>query len=155
MAHSYSKIWTHIVFSTKNRSTFLKNQQLRFRLHKYIEAVCTEKKCIVASIGGVEDHIHLLVQLSRKIALSTLVEAIKTSSSKWVKSLPEHQHSLKIFYWQKGYAAFSVSQSNIAIVSRYIKNQVAHHKNQSFLDEFKILLMRHQISFEEKHLQDE
>jgi putative transposase len=102
-------------------------------------------------IGGVEDHVHALFSLSKNHALEKIVEEVKKGSSKWMKNegprIPE-------FFWQRGYAAFSVSQSMVEAVKRYIQNQEKHHRKMSFQDELRELFQRHDIEFDERYLWD-
>ncbi len=102
-------------------------------------------------IGGVEDHIHVLCLLSRKFAIMKVIEESKTETSKWVK---KKSHETKDFSWQSGYGAFSVSESNIPQVKRYIENQEHHHQQFSFRDEFRELCKRHKISLDERYAWD-
>jgi putative transposase len=102
-------------------------------------------------IGGVEDHIHALFNLSRTWCVADVVESIKTSTSKWIKTqAPE----LKLFSWQSGYGAFSVSRSNLGEVEDYIRRQKEHHRRQDFKDEFRGLLKRHDVEYDERYVWD-
>lgn len=105
----------------------------------------------VHEIGGTEDHVHILVSLPRSLSLSKLVEEIKKGSSKWIKTKGEHH---RLFAWQNGYGAFSIGESNYDVLKRYIQNQVEHHKNVSFQDEFRAFLKKYRISFDEKYVWD-
>ena len=106
MGQSLSNIFTHIIFSTKNRQSFI-HDKIELRLYGYIKAVCQDHECFLLQIGGVSDHIHLLVNLSRKHTLSKFVNEIKSHSSKWIKTIDK---DLQNFAWQSGYGAFSVGQ---------------------------------------------
>lgn len=101
--------------------------------------------------GGVEDHVHLLVSLSREESLSDVVRDVKSASSGWIH---ETIHGEKMFAWQAGYAAFSVSQSSLEGVRNYIANQEEHHRTRTFHDELKMFLMKHGIEFKEEYLTD-
>jgi putative transposase len=101
--------------------------------------------------GGVEDHVHLLFGLSRTRTIAEVVESIKTSSSKWVKT---KNAALAEFHWQSGYGAFSVSQSHAAIVAAYIDNQAEHHQTTTFQDEYRRLLERYQVEYDERYVWD-
>ncbi len=149
MSQSLSQLWVHIIFSTKNRRPFLKDALVRERLYDYIKAICHAKNCDVNIINGIEDHVHLLVGLHKNISLSKLIEEIKRSSSKWIKAL---DNSLHQFYWQSGYGAFSVSQSQLERVRLYIKNQHQHHQKQSFQDELRKFLVQHHMAYDESYL---
>jgi putative transposase len=102
-------------------------------------------------VGGVDDHVHVLCRLSRKIAIADLIKEVKADSSKWVK---KHKLGIAEFTWQSGYAAFSVSPSNASRVKRYIENQKAHHRKTTFQDELREFLPKHQVEFDERYLWD-
>jgi len=102
-------------------------------------------------VGGYRDHVHILCELSRTITIAKLVEEIKRESSKWVKIQGEAYHS---FYWQSGYGAFAVAQSHVKNVIQYIRNQETHHKKQSFKDEYKYLLQKNEVVFDERYVWD-
>ena len=149
MRQSLANVLLHVVFSTKNRAPFLKNPELREELNAYIVGTLANIKCPSLIVRCVEDHIHCLCQLSRTISIAKLIEEMKTDSSAWVKS-----HGVPDFYWQGGYGAFSVSPSNAPEVKHYIANQEEHHKRISFQDEFRALLRRHEIEFDERYVWD-
>ena len=151
MAQSLSNVLVHMVFSTKERHPFLSDPTLRGAMHKYLGAVSAQLRCPVITVGGVEDHVHLLARQARTITLAGWVRELKRTSSLWVKELPEGPD---VFQWQAGYGAFSVSQSQSAAVHRYIARQEAHHRSVSFQDEFRTLLERHQIAYDERYLWD-
>src|SRR4051812_30707447 len=119
MAQSLAKILVHIVFSTKNRKPFLKDKAIRGELHGYTIGILKALECPSLEINSVEDHVHILCVLSRKIALMKLIEEVKTSTSRWIKTKGAVYHD---FYWQGGYGAFSVSQSKHPEVRRYIQH---------------------------------
>ena len=155
MSHSLTQIWIHVVFSTKDRQLFLKNTADREHLYRYLCGIAKKCDCPLLAIGGAEDHIHLLTHLSKNIALSDFIETLKASSSKWIKSINNADSAqLKNFYWQTGYAAFSVSQSNLHQVKNYINHQMAHHQKYSFEHELEELLKRHHIIFKKSYLLD-
>lgn len=120
-------------------------------LHPYLSVVLNDHDCPSLQVGGVEDHVHLLFGLSRTTTIAQIVEAIKTSSSKWVKTKDERYGD---FHWQAGYGAFSVSSSQVSRVIRYIQNQPDHHRRFSFQDEFRRILQRHQVEFDEWYVWD-
>jgi putative transposase len=150
MPQSLARILVHLIFSTKNREPFL-SQDLQAELHPYLTAVLDNDGCPSIQVGGVEDHVHLLFGLSRTLTIAQVVENVKTSSSKWIKT---QGASLGHFYWQAGYGAFSVSQSNAAAVVHYIQNQAEHHRRESFQDEYRKFLHRYQIPYDEKYVWD-
>ena len=123
MAQSLSQLYVHIIFSTKKRAPFLQGADIQQRVHNYIKGICHQQQCESIIVGGMEDHIHILTCLKKNMDLSKLIEEIKHSSSKWIKSLATSDNQLDQFYWQRGYGAFTVSESMVDIVSRYIENQ--------------------------------
>lgn len=154
MPQSLSLLWIHIIFSTKKRYPFLRNPIIRQRMHDYIVGICQSQQCKAISVGGVEDHVHLLINLHKNIALAALVEQIKKSSSKWMKTIATSHDLLHSFHWQNGYGAFSVSQSNVEAVKHYIANQECHHSKQSYQDELRGFLKQHAIACDEAYLWD-
>lgn len=151
MPQSLSNVLVHIVFSTKERHPFLRNAALRVAMHRYLAAVSAQLRCPVIAVGGVEDHVHLLARQARTMALAEWVKELKRTSSLWVKDAPRES---RIFQWQAGYAAFSVGQSQSAKVERYIAQQEEHHRSVSFQDEFRTLLNRHEIAYDERYVWD-
>ena len=150
MPQSLAKFTIHIVFSTKNRVSYLQDSGLRKELYAYMATILRDNVDSPAVlINGVEDHIHGLVLLSRKFAIMKVIEKAKTETSKWLK---RQSPQLRSFAWQAGYGAFSVSESNIPQVREYIKNQEEHHKKMTFQDEFRELCKRHNIEIDERHV---
>jgi putative transposase len=152
MSQSVAKVALHLVFSTKHRTPWLKSAELRDELYAYMATILrdnVDSPAIV--IGGVEDHIHILCLLSRKFAIMQLIEESKTETSKWLK---KQSPDLSNFAWQGGYGAFSVSESNIPQVKKYIVNQEQHHKRITFQDEFRELCNRHGIELDERYAWD-
>jgi len=147
---SYAKIYLHIVFSTKRREPLI-NPDWESRLYSVIGGTLRTVKCTLLAGNGTEDHVHLLISMARDISTSDAVRNIKTDSSKWVHdTFPSSSE----FKWQDGYAAFSVSHSQLDAVRRYIANQKEHHKKTSFQDELRQLLRLHDIEFDERYLWD-
>jgi putative transposase len=151
MSQSLANVLLHIVFSTKHRQPFLKSEGLRRELEGYIVGILKNQNCPSLAVRCVDDHIHILCSLSRTITIARLLEEIKSSSSAWVKA---HACGAKDFYWQNGYGAFSVSQSNVEQVKQYIANQDEHHRKLSFQDEFRLLLRKHAIEWDERYVWD-
>jgi putative transposase len=150
MTESLSKIYVHIVFSTKNHSPWI-SEELEKELYPYMSTILKKMDCPTLIMGGFSDHIHILCNLSRKYQLSKILETVKKSSSKWVKTRGE---DFKNFHWQDGYGAFSVSPSVVERVRFYIKNQRTHHQKHSYKDEFLSLLDKHNIKYDVKDLWD-
>ncbi|HEY3967663.1 MAG TPA: transposase [Planctomycetaceae bacterium] len=151
MPQSLANVLLHIVFSTKNRAPFLKSKDLRESLNAYMVGTLQNIECPSLITRSVEDRLHCLCHLSRKLSIAQLIEEMKTESSIWVK---KQSPSLQDFYWQSGYGAFSVSQSNVEQVKVYIANQEEHHRKITFQDEFRALLRRHKIEFDERYVWD-
>jgi putative transposase len=145
---SFSKLTYHVVFSTKYRRKTI-TDDIRERLYEYVGGVARNLNGSLIQIGGIEDHVHLLVNLSPAKAVSDSIRDIKSNTSKWLNELPEIKSR---FAWQKGYGAFTVSHSQIEIVRSYIQNQREHHKTRTFEEEFIELLRRHEIDFDRKYL---
>ena len=150
MGQSLTKNYLHIVFSTKYRQPLI-HAPYEDQLHAYLGGICKNLECQPIKIGGYTDHVHLLCMLSKKIALMKLVEEVKSHSSKWIKTLDP---SLKNFYWQDGYGAFSVAPSGVNRVSNYIANQHAHHSKRTFQDEFRDILHKCEIEYDERYVWD-
>ena len=150
MGQSLVQNYIHIVFSTKYRQPLIK-PDMESELHAYLGGICNQLECQSIKIGGYTDHIHILCKLSKKIALMKLVEEVKSHSSKWVKTKGEdYSH----FYWQNGYGAFSVNPSQVETVIAYIANQHQHHSKKNFQDEYRAILKKYQVEFDEKYVWD-
>jgi REP element-mobilizing transposase RayT len=150
MAQSLAAIVVHLVFSTKFRQPLIK-PEVEANFHAYLSGIFRDCKCPTLLIGGMPDHIHALFLLHRTWALADLVEEVKKSSSKWMKTNgKEYQH----FHWQGGYGAFSVSQSAAQEVKAYIANQKSHHRKMTFQDEFRALLKKYEVEYDERYVWD-
>ena len=150
MPQSLAKIYIHLVFSTKNRESFL-TDTVRDDLHAYMATSLNNLQCPVVLMNSIEDHIHILFRLSRTITISSAVEEVKKLSSKWLKT---QSTTLQSFAWQNGYGAFSVSESNVPAVCEYIINQREHHRTNTFQDEYRAMLKRHGIQYGERYVWD-
>lgn len=150
MSQSLSNILLHIVFSTKNREPLILDE-IESRLHQYLQEICKDSGCPAIVSNGMADHIHILVSLSRTISASELVSKLKSNSSRWIKTIDKRYES---FSWQTGYGIFSLGESNRQSAIQYILNQKDHHKTVSFKEEFKVLLEKYRVSFDEKYLWD-
>jgi REP-associated tyrosine transposase len=150
MSQSLSQIYLHAVFGTKHRYPWI-TSSIEEDVYRYISGICKGLKCPVHKIGGMEDHIHILFELSKTESPMDVVKKIKANSSKWIKK--KHPTCEK-FSWQKGYGVYSVGQSTYKSVSRYIENQKEHHKKISFQDEFENMLKAAGLSFDPKYLWD-
>ena len=150
MPQSLSRILVHLVFSTKNREVVL-NAAIQSELHPYLAGTLDGIDCPSLQVGGVENHVHLFFGLSRTRSVADVVETVKTSSSKWIKTKGVEFGG---FHWQSGYGAFSVSQSDADAVVAYIRNQAQHHRKITFQDEYRRLLERYHVAFDEKYVWD-
>jgi len=150
MSQSLAKNYLHITFSTKYREPILQKED-RAEMFSYLSGALSNLECSPIVVGGVSDHIHILCVLSKNIALAKLMELIKSSSSKWIKTKSEKYAN---FAWQNGYGAFSVSQSKVEVVRRYILNQEEHHYGTSFQEELLRFLKEYQMDYDEKYLWD-
>jgi REP element-mobilizing transposase RayT len=151
MPQSLSRIWLHIVFSTKDRKLFLRDDALREEMFRMLGHHCNEVNCPVARVGGWHDHVHILCGLARTVTVADLVETVKTETSKWVKKREPRLHA---FHWQNGYGAFSVSQSLVDAVIEYIERQAEHHATMSYQDEFRALCAKHGVEIDERYVWD-
>jgi putative transposase len=150
MSQSLAKNLLHLVYSTKNRALWIP-ADVRERLFAYQAGIFKEWESPALIIGGVDDHVHALFSLSKNHPLKKIVEEVKKGSSKWMKREGTGNAD---FYWQNGYAAFSVSVSSVEAVKRYIENQDEHHRKMSYQDELRALLGRHQVEFDEQYVWD-
>jgi len=148
MANTYTQIYLQVVFSVKGRQNLI-HKVWREELHKYICGIVTEKEQKVYAIGGVDDHIHILLSIKPTIALSDLVRDIKANSSKWIneKGLVKTR-----FQWQEGFGAFSYSHSQLDTIIAYINNQEQHHMKKTFRDEYVELLQKFNVGYDDKYL---
>ena len=149
MPQSLSAVYVHLVFSTKDRLPLLQDRNVRLELHAYLSGVSKSLDCPPIEVGGVEDHVHILARLGRTISQAEWVKELKRVSSLWIKTKGVVYTN---FEWQKGYADFSVSQSNLDAVKEYIQTQEAHHQKVLFKDELRALLRRHQLEWNENYV---
>ena len=144
MSHTYTNLLYHVIFSTKERRPFI-DDELKPRLHGYLGGIVTDIDCLPIKIGGVADHVHLLLKIPAKPSVSEVLRLLKCNSSGWVH---DEFPQLKRFAWQEGYGAFTVSPSKKSDVEQYIANQEEHHRHRSFQDEFISILEKHEIEFD-------
>jgi REP element-mobilizing transposase RayT len=147
MPQSLSCVHVHLVFSTKNREPFLRQAKLRTEMHAYLGGVSKKLECPPVIVGGTEDHVHLLCRLARTLSQADWVKEIKRVSSIWIK---EREPALAQFAWQGGYGAFSVSASAMDKTRDYISGQEEHHEKQTFQDEYRAFLRRHNLEWDER-----
>ena len=150
MADTFTNLLIHFVFSTKHRIPFL-HEPLRERIYEYIGGIVRQEKGILLEIGGMPDHVHILARIKPDRSVADMTRTIKGGSSKWVhQTFPENES----FAWQTGYGAFSVSESQVGTIRRYIRNQEEHHARLSYKDELIKMLRKHRIEFDERYLLD-
>ena len=150
MAQSLSNILIHLVFSTKHREEYI-TQAIQAELHSYIAAICKNNGSKAIKIGGMSDHLHILVSLSRTTSVGALVADIKSGSSKWIKSKGEQ---FEKFAWQAGYGAFSIGESGAKACIDYIANQAEHHKKFTFKEELEKFLQKYNVKVDDRYLFD-
>jgi REP element-mobilizing transposase RayT len=145
---SYVSAHFHCVFSTKERRPSI-TPALQERLWPFLGGIARENGMKALRVGGVEDHVHLLLSLPATMPISKAMQLIKGGSSKWIhETCPEHQE----FRWQEEYGAFSVSVSQLERITAYIENQREHHRVKGFREELLALLKRHRIEYDERYL---
>jgi len=147
MSQSLVKILVHIVFSTKNRADLIL-PETEDGLYRYISGIVEGNKAKLIIANGTMDHSHFLVSLGRN-DVSELIGDMKRGSSNWAK-----KNGIPSLYWQRGYGAFSIGQSQVQAVSRYIRAQKKHHKSQTYQDEFRALCSKYEVEFDERYCWD-
>ncbi len=150
MPGTYSQILLHIVFSTKERQPWI-TSEIASRLYPYMGGIIRAEKGVLYEIGGIEDHVHLLIRWRPDRAVSDLMRTVKAQSSKWIH---DSFSSLHDFHWQEGYSVFSVSKSQMPAVKHYIAQQAEHHKGEDFKTELLQMLRLHEVEFDERFVFD-
>ncbi len=144
MRHTYTCLLYHVVFSTKERVPSL-DAALRPRLFAYMGGIAIDQRGRMMEAGGVEDHVHLLLESPATLPVSTMIKEVKGGSSRWINA---NELCAGQFAWQRGYAAFAVSRSAVEHVRAYLRRQPEHHRERSYHDELSVLLDRHGIEHE-------
>lgn len=150
MPQSLAQILVHLVFSTKGRVPWIV-PAVRPALHAYLATVARGTGCECYRAGGTADHVHLAIRLTRTITVAALVEAVKTVSSKWLKT---QSPDLSDFAWQRGYGVFSVNPDQCAALLSYIDDQEQHHQTRTFQDEYRAFLTRYGVDYDERYVWD-
>ncbi|MCL4709586.1 IS200/IS605 family transposase [bacterium] len=150
MPQSLANIPVHFIWSTRDRQPFI-TPEVEKELYSYMAAIFREHESPALTINGMQDHVHSLALLSRKITIAKLVEEVKKSSSKWIKTKGEFYRN---FYWQSGYAALGIGQSNIEALKGYIANQKEHHRKKTFQEEYLEFLKKYNIASDERYVWD-
>ena len=139
MSHSYNKIWLHVIFATKSRLPLI-NSSVEEQIHEHMRQQLVEIGCPVRIINGMSDHIHLLFLQNPKMAIVDIIKQVKGNTSHWIN---QEDLITDKFAWQTGYAAYSVSESQLERVYNYIKNQKSHHVEKTYIDEFNEFISAH------------
>ena len=147
MPNTYTQIHLHFVFAVKYRKALI-DTSWKERLHQYITGIFQNNQHKMLQINSMPDHIHIFIGFRPHQSISSLIQNVKTESTKWVKE----QNLCPTFAWQEGYGAFSYSKSQVPDVIRYIQNQEEHHRKQSFLEEYKSFLKAFEIDFDEQYI---
>jgi REP element-mobilizing transposase RayT len=148
MPRSYTSLYYHLVFSTRNREPTIAPDVAR-RLYDYLGGVLRSEGGVLLAAGGMPDHVHLLARLTQNRAVADVLRVVKANSSKWYhEALPDRVP----VWWQAGYGAFTVARSAVGQVEAYIDGQEEHHRGRTFQDEFRGLLVSHDVEFDEKYL---
>lgn len=150
MPQSLANLYVYLIFSTKERLPCI-TATVRPDLHAYLATVLANLNSPAVLINSTADHVHLLFKMGRSVSLAQVVEDVKKSSSKWIKTQGSEWTR---FAWQAGYGAFSVSESNVPKVAHYIRHQEEHHRVKTFQEEFREFLAKHQIPFDERYVWD-
>jgi REP element-mobilizing transposase RayT len=150
MPQSLSLVVIHVIFSTKDRLPQL-DDGVRPRLHAYLATIARNTGCEAYRVGGVADHVHFALQLSRTVTIADLIEELKTSSSKWLKT---QSPELSGFTWQRGYGCFSVGPTDLESLCTYISGQEEHHRTRTFQEEFRMLLAKYKVEYDEAYVWD-
>ena len=150
MSQTLVEIIVHVVFSTKNRENLIA-PEIEKELFAYVGGILRKHESVLLSANGTENHVHLLILQSKKIALSDLVREVKRASSLWIK---QKDKKFEKFHWQGGFGAFSVSKLQIETVKGYIAKQKEHHRSETFDDEYRKFLRRYEMDFDERYFLD-
>ena len=150
MPQSLSYLLIHIVFSTRDRASVL-TPDIRPDLYAYLATVARNENCECFRVGGIADHVHIAIRLSRTLAIADLIEKLKISSSKWLKT---QAPTLRDFSWQRGYGAFSVGPGDLDPLVAYIDSQEEHHRARTFQEEYRAFLNKYGVAFDERYIWD-
>lgn len=148
MPQSLHLLTVHMIFSTKNRVPVL-HRDIRPNLFAYMAGILRNLECLSITMGGIEDHVHIACNLTKKHAPMKVLEEVKKDSSKWIKT---QSSSFRDFHWQDGYGLFSVSPAHAAALRNYVVNQEQHHQTESFQEEFVRILKKNSIPYDERYL---
>jgi REP element-mobilizing transposase RayT len=152
MPQSLSQIYLHLIFSTQQREVWI-TPNLRSEMHAYMAGISRELDSPAIQIGGVSDHVHVLAHFPRTLTVSKWVELLKTQSNRWFKK-QSTENNRNLFSWQKGYGVFSVSPSHVDVVKTYIQNQEEHHRKVTFQDEYRKIMEKYEVKYDERYVWD-
>jgi putative transposase len=150
MPQSLALVIVHVIFSTKDRQPIL-GPDVRPAAHAYLAEVARNLDCECYEVGGVNDHVHLAIRLSRTVTIADLIKELKTASSAWIK---KRSPELRRFAWQRGYGCFSVGPADVNALREYIRDQERHHEKRSFQDEFRMFLKKYGVKYDEAYVWD-
>ena len=150
MSQSLTRLYAHLIFSTKNRQAFL-DETIRPRVHGYLASVIRDLESPWVVVGGIADHVHILFDMGKMVAPVKFVEQAKRESSKFIKTLGRDYAK---FYWQRGYGMFSVSPNDRDEAERYVRNQEQHHRRLTFHDEYRAMLRHYGVDYDEQYVWD-
>ena len=150
MGNTYTSLYIHYIFSTQNRLPLIV-PEIQDRLWPYMAGIAKNNNMKALAVGGMPDHIHILLSLSATISISKTIQIIKGNSSKWIN---ENFDTSDHFSWQKGYGAFTVNISILQDTVRYIQNQAVHHRRKSFKNEFLDFLKKNEVVYDERYVWD-
>ncbi len=148
MSQSLSRIVLHLVFSTKNREPWL-DSDLRPRVFAYLSEIGREMGCEVYRVGGTADHVHMAILLARTLSVADFMKKVKATSSVWIK---DHGPNHAGFSWQAGYGAFSLGVSQLPALTGYIDRQEEHHRVKGFQEEYREMLRKYGVEFDERYV---
>ncbi|MFP4501024.1 MAG: IS200/IS605 family transposase [Candidatus Hydrogenedentota bacterium] len=150
MPQSLSLVIVHLIFSTIERQPLLESN-IQEATHAYLSTVARSAGCQCYRAGGMQNHVHLAIRLSRTVTIAQLVEQLKADSSKWLKT---QAYGLRYFAWQRGYGCFSISPRDLDALIAYIDDQQEHHKKRTFQDEFRLFLHKYGVNYDEAYVWD-
>ena len=148
MPQSCANILLHLVWSTKDRRSLI-HPEVKPRLHAYLAETVRATGCECPRVGGTADHVHLAVGLTRTVTVASLVNEVKSNSSRWM-----HEQAIQNFAWQQGYGVFSVGPKDVDKLTQYIDTQEEHHRKRSFQEEYRAMLVRYGVPFDERYVWD-
>ncbi len=148
MAQTLVSLMVHVIFSTKNRETFI-TPEIEPELFAYLGGILKNHESRLLDAGGTADHVHLLISQSKNVSLSSLMKDVKKDSSSWIKTKGRH---FRNFHWQDGYGAFSIGRSDIPELKKYIASQKEHHRKRTFKEELIEFLEEYGIAYDERYL---